>query len=141
VRYLTDDEESRLIAALPAWLSPLITIAIHTGMRRGELLKLTWNAVDFVSGTIHVREAKSGEGRRIPMSATAHRTLSALRQARRKRLSARVVNRNEASGYVFTAPEGGFMANLARAWYPALERAEVADLHFHDLRHTSPRAW
>jgi integrase len=136
VRYLTDDEETRLIEALPAWLRPLITIALHTGMRRGELLKLTWDEVDFVSGTIFVRTSKSGEGRRIPMSPTAHRTLSALWQARRKRLGARVVSQIEANRYVFTAPEGGFMANLAREWYPALERAEIADLHFHDLRHT-----
>jgi len=136
VRYLTDDEESRLIAALPAWLRSLITIALHTGMRRGELLNLTWDDIDFVSGTIFVRTSKSGEGRRIPMSPTAHRTLSALWQARRKRLGARVVNQIEANRYVFTAPEGGFVANLARAWYPALERAEIADLHFHDLRHT-----
>jgi integrase len=136
VRYLTDDEESRLIAALPAWLRPLITIAIRTGMRRGELLKLKWEDIDFTSGSIFVRTSKSGEGRRMPMSPTARRTLGALWQARRERMSARVVNRSEASGYVFTAPEGGFMANLARAWYPALERAEIADLHFHDLRHT-----
>ena len=124
VRYLTDDEECRLVAALPAWLRPLITIALHTGMRRGELLKLTWDDIDFVSGMIFVRTSKSGEGRRIPMSPTAHRTLSALRQARRKRLGARVVSQIEANRYVFTAPEGGFVPNLARAWYPALERSE-----------------
>jgi integrase len=136
VRYLTDDEESRLMAALPEWLIPLITVAIHTGMRRGELLKLAWDDVDFVSGTIHVREAKSGEGRRIPMSATAHRTLSALWQARRKRLSARVVSQSAGHRSVFTAERGGFLLNLGRAWYPALERAGISDLHFHDLRHT-----
>ena len=66
VRYLTDDEESRLIAALPTWLRPLITIALHTGMRKGELLKLTWNDIDFVSGTIFVRtssRARAGDCR------------------------------------------------------------------------------
>ena len=70
------------------------------------------------------------------MSPTAHRTLNALCQARRKRLGARVVSQIEASRFVFTAPEGGFVANLARGWYPALTRAGIADLHFHDLRHT-----
>lgn len=40
MRYLTDDEENRLIAVLPAWLKPLVIVAIHTGMHRGELLKL-----------------------------------------------------------------------------------------------------
>jgi integrase len=136
VRYLTDDEESRLITALPKLLRPLITIALHTGMRRGELLNLTWDDIDFVSGTIFVRTSKSGEGRRLPMSPTAHRTLSALWQARRKRLSARVVRQSEAGRFVFAAPHGGFMLNLGRAWYPGLERAKLEGLHFHDLRHT-----
>ena len=136
VRYLTDDEERRLLEAAPEWLKPLIKVAIHTGMRRGELLRLRWDEVDFVSGTIFVRTSKSGEGRRIPLSPTAHRTLSTLRDARRERMRARVVAQSEAAGTVFTAPEGGFMLNLGRAWYPVLTRAGVEGLRFHDLRHT-----
>jgi integrase len=115
VRYLTEDEEKRLLEAAPEWLRPLITVAIHTGMRRGELLRLTWTDIDFVSGTIWVRLSKSGEARRIPLSPTAHRTLSALRDARRECMRARVVKRSEAAGTVFTTPEGGFMMNLGRA--------------------------
>jgi integrase len=41
VRYLTDDEERRLLDALPERLRPLVVTAIHTGMRKGELLALT----------------------------------------------------------------------------------------------------
>jgi integrase len=136
VRYLTDDEEARLLEAAPDWLAPLITVAIHTGMRRGELLRLKWSDVDFVSGTIFVRVSKSGEGRRIPLSPTAHRTLVALRDARRERMRARVVSQSEAAGTVFTAPEGGFVMNLGRIWYPVLSRAGIEGLRFHDLRHT-----
>lgn len=136
VRYLSEDEEQRLIAALPDSLRSLVAVAIHTGMRRGELLNLTWNEVDFVSGIIFVRTSKSGEGRRIPMSPTAHQTLSGLWQSRRKRLNARVVAQREANRSVFTAPHGGYLLNLNRAWYPALKRAGLEGLHFHDLRHT-----
>lgn len=137
VEYLTGDEERRLLAACTDWLRPLVVVAIHTGMRRGELLNLTWPDVDFVdAGVIFVRRSKSGEGRRIPMSPTVHRTLGALRDARRARLTARVVEHKAASPYVFTAPEGGFIHNLNPAWYAALKEAKLEGFRFHDLRHT-----
>jgi integrase len=136
VRYLSDEEESRLMPELPEWFRPLVTLAIHTGMRKGEMLKLKWGDVDFQTGTIHVREAKSGEGRSLPMNSVARAALVGLREARRERLRARVVNRNEAAAYVSAAPEGGFLYNLNRYWYAALKRAGIENLHVHDLRHT-----
>ncbi|MBV8139736.1 MAG: site-specific integrase [Deltaproteobacteria bacterium] len=137
VRFLSDDEEQRLLVELPAVLRPLVTVAIHTGMRRGELLNLMWNDVDFVGQTVFVRKAKSGEGRRIPMSPTVHSTLKAIRQKdRREQLRSRILRRQEESGYVFAAPRGGYLLNLNRAWYPALRRAGIEDLRFHDLRHS-----
>jgi len=136
VRYLTEDEENRLVAALPAWLRSLVIVAIHTGMRRGELLKMLWDDVDFVQSVIWVRVSKSGEGRRISMNATVDQALSILRDDRRKRLSQKVVAQNAGVRYVFTAPPGGFMWNLARVWYRAVKEAGLNNLHFHDLRHT-----
>lgn len=136
VRYLTEEEESRLAAELPDWFQPLVALAIHTGMRKGELLNMKWQDVDFLSGAVWIREAKSGEGRRLPMNSIARAALTALREARRERLRARVVNRHEGEAYVVAAPEGGMLHNLNRYWYAALKRAGVENLHFHDLRHT-----
>jgi integrase len=137
VRFLSDDEEQRLLAESPAVLRPLVTVAIHTGMRRGELLNLMWQDVDFVGRTIFVRISKSGEGRRIPMSPTAYSTLSvAHQQDPRERLRSGVVRSNGGGRYVFAAPRGGYLLNLNRAWYPALTCAGIEDLRFHDLRHT-----
>jgi integrase len=135
-RYMTDEEEQRLVNELPGNLHPLIKVAVHTGMRKGELLNLQWDDVDFVSGTLWVRKAKSGEGRRLPMNSVAHSALARLRDERKERLRARVVSRKAASGYVFGTPEGGFLHNLNRYWYPALGHTGIEDLHFHDLRHT-----
>lgn len=39
-RWLTSEEEQRLLAAFPPWLQEIIVFALHTGMRRGEILKL-----------------------------------------------------------------------------------------------------
>ncbi len=136
LRYLTDDEEHRLHEALPVYLHPLVVVAIHTGMRRGEMLGLVWDDIDFVSGTIWVRQAKSGEERRVPINQVARETLLALRRERGERRKGRVVKLREMTPRVFAAPQGGFLANLNRAWYPALKRAALEGLHFHDLRHT-----
>ena len=116
-------------------VQPLLTLAIHTGMRKGELLGLKWQDVNFLSGTIWIREAKSGAGRSVPMNSVVRATLAGLRDAQCQRLRARVVNRNEAAA-VIAAPEGGFLHNLNRYWYAAVKRAGIENLHFHDLRHT-----
>jgi integrase len=81
VRWLTDDEENRLLPALAEWLRPLAIFAIHTGLRLGELLNLRWSDIDFGSGSLHVREAKSGVGRRLPLNQAALTILNDLRGA------------------------------------------------------------
>src|SRR5262249_20324923 len=80
LRYLRDDEEQRLMAASSPVLRPLITVAIHTSMRKGELLNLKWSDIDFVAGSIWIREAKAGEGRRLPMNSVARSTLIRLQE-------------------------------------------------------------
>jgi integrase len=136
VEYLSKNDEPTLMAELPEMQRDPVTRVIYTGMRKGELLNLKWQDVDFATGTIWIREAKSGEGRRIPMNSVARAALNRMLEARRVRLRARVVSRNEAAAFVVAAPEGGFLHNLNRYWYPALKRAGIKNLHFHDLRHT-----
>jgi integrase len=64
LRYLLEEEEVRLLPALPAVLKDLTALGVQTGMRKGELINLRWPEVDFATGTIWVKEAKSGEARR-----------------------------------------------------------------------------
>lgn len=136
IRYLTDEEEQRLLVALPEYLRPLIVTAIHTGMRRGELLALGWPDVDFVSKTITVRRSKSGYGRFIPMNDVVFKTLGRLCLERSQESSGNGNTPKAADGLVFTAREGGYLQNLNRYWYKALRKAGLKDFHFHDLRHT-----
>src|SRR5258708_3739716 len=62
-RYLSEEEETRLMAILVgrrAHLRPVVILALHTGMRRGEILSLRWNQIDFVRGLILVQRTKTG---------------------------------------------------------------------------------
>ena len=77
VRYLTPEEEMRLFEQLDhcEWLKPIVLIALHTGMRRGEICNLQWFDLNFDRGLIHVRNTKNGKDRTIPMNATVRQLL------------------------------------------------------------------
>lgn len=133
LRYLSQEEEEGLVSSLPGVMKELAALAIHTGMRKGELLKLGWPEVDLATRTIFVREAKSGEGRRLPMSSAALTVMEQLRGAGREVTGRQAAKR---SGYVIAAPEGGYLHNFNRYWYAAIKRTGIEGLRFHDLRHT-----
>lgn len=120
-RCLTDEEEARFYEALPDYLKPFLTVALHARMRWGELARLTWAAVDFYTGTLHVRESKSGEGRRIPMNRIVGETLQAVRREQIQKAREQAGGEREIlSLLVFCAPQGGFLRNFGRDWYPPL---------------------
>jgi len=135
-RYLTEEEEGKLLPALPPYLRPLITVAIHTGLRRGELLTLSWNDVDFTARVITMRKSKSGYGRHIPMNDVAFETLGRLYLERSEDGAGNGRVPQAPKGLVFTGREGGYLQNLNRYWYKALRKAGLRDFRFHDLRHT-----
>ena len=120
-RWLTMEEEQTLLqkATNPVWLRSLLVTALHTGMRRGELLALTWKDIDFPKRLVRVERSKNGEKRSIPMSQTLYETLKAVK--------VRVI-----SGPLFPIA----VRSLRAAYDEALAKAEITDFHFHDLRHT-----
>lgn len=126
-RWLTEEEEIRLLAACPFWLRDLVIFALHTGMRLGEVLALTWNGVDLARSTVIVFRSKNGERRTIPLNQTV---MALLKE------KSRVQHINTV--LVFPSKTGTLLdANhLRRAFRVAISRAELQDFHFHDLRHT-----
>jgi site-specific recombinase XerD len=66
-RWLTEEEETRLLAACPPWLRELVLFALHSGMRLGEILALTWTGVDLFRKTVTVFRSKNGERRTVPL--------------------------------------------------------------------------
>lgn len=126
-RWLSVEEETRLLQCCAPWLQDLITFALHTGMRMGEILELTWRGVDFSRRTVTIFRSKNGERRTIPLNDTV---LYMLRQKSKVRsLSLDVVFCSQA----FTPMESG---HLRRSFRLALGKARIEEFHFHDLRHT-----
>ena len=126
-RWLSVEEEARLLQACAPWLHDLVTFALHTGMRMGEILELTWRGVDINRRTVMVFRSKNGERRTIPIN---HTVLSVLKEkAKVRSLNTDVVFCSK----VFTPMESG---HLRRSFRLALRKAKIEDFHFHDLRHT-----
>jgi integrase len=119
-RRLLEGEFNTLIKACRQgkihWIEPLIHLAITTGMRRGELLFIEWNDVNFEKQIIKLRTSKNGYPRDIPLSSEALRVLKCWAHA---------------DPHVFPVS-----ANAVRlAWERVRTRANICDLRFHDLRH------
>ena len=68
-RFLTREEAEKLLAEARRrttprnWIYPIVLMALTTGMRAGEIFKLTWQDVDFENEIVHVRDPKSGKDR------------------------------------------------------------------------------
>ena len=126
VRYLTPDKESRLFEALPERLYPIVIVAMHTGLRQGDLLNLIWEDIDFNARTMFIRNPKSGESRFVLMNTCVESVLLSL------------PGRDISSAPVFTDTLGGQMdaRNLRRDFKQAIENAGLAPFRFHDLRHS-----
>ena len=123
VRYLITEEIERLLSECCDHLKPIVLCALHTGMRRGEILNLTWSNVDFRNNIIVLEETKSGRRREIPLSETLEAELKEL-----KRLSK--------SEFVFVNSEGNKFRDNKKGFNAAVRRAGITDFRFHDLRHT-----
>ena len=113
-----------LFAVVTSRINPLITVALFTGLRKGELLGLKWSDLDLSRKLIRVMSPKSGRTRIVPMSEGVVAVLKGLQTAKNRL-------------YVFADPNPSrAIKNIERAWREALREAQIRDFSFHDLRHT-----
>ena len=133
IRFLSDDERERLLTACQNSTNPIlftiVVLALSTGMRKGEILNLTWDDVDFINQRITLHDTKNGETRAVHLAGKA---LELLQELKREK------HRGD-NNYVFP---GKFALNhgpasFRTAWLTALKKAEVTNFHFHDLRHSA----
>jgi integrase len=106
-------------------LTPIVLLALNTGLRRGELLGLEWGDVDLARAILTVRGegAKSGKTRYLPLNTEAVNGLKAWQ--------------DQATGdLVFPGDDGGKMFSLKTAWLKVAHDAGLKVFRFHDLRHS-----
>ncbi|MGH8070664.1 MAG: tyrosine-type recombinase/integrase [Candidatus Entotheonellia bacterium] len=123
LRYLSQEEITRLFSAADDFLRPIVLAALHTGLRRGALLALTWQDIDLQQGVIRVAQTKNGERLELPMTETLRITLQQL-------------PRRLASDYVFPGKTGQGLVDIRKRFHRALREAGIERFVFHDLRHT-----
>jgi integrase len=140
-RVLNSDEITRLLEAAPSRYRVLLATALMTGLRQSELLALKWRSVNFGDQLIHVRTALDRSGREVlPKTQHAVRDvvlMPALAEAlQRHRQQSRFDGPDD---YVFASRLGTPLhwRNLSRrALKPALVKAGIEPLRWHDLRHS-----
>ena len=100
-------------------LTPVVLLAMNTGLRRGELLSLRWSDVDLEECMLTVRaeRAKNGRQRHIPLNPEAQRVLTQWAGQRGR------------EGQLFD------VESVKTAWGALLDAACIKDFRFHDLRH------
>ncbi len=120
-RWLTKDNELKLLEiADPEWVREIVLFALHTGMRRGEILNLNWKDIDMFRRIVTVHKSKNGGKRSIPMSSTLYDLLNRKQRVR------------SILGHVFPINEHTLRSGFERA----IRNAGIQDFTFHDLRHT-----
>ncbi len=124
MRILDKIEADLLIEAAADHLKPILILALNTAMRRGEILSLSWNDVDFVNYSIHVKHTKSGKDRILPMNAVVAKILK---------------EQDMSSEWIFPNPQRKDRAlkDISYSFKTAYKKCGIEKLRLHDLRHTS----
>jgi integrase len=131
-RLLSIGEKDRLLKVCKLSPNPhlysIVSIALLTGMRFGEIVNLRWEDIDYVNKIITLEKTKNGERRMLPLTESVEKTLDICRQS------------EITSGLVFkpSSPTNrSGVVDIRNAFMKALKEAQIQDFRFHDLRHAS----
>ncbi len=131
IRYLEREEIEKVLQACEEsahpYLATIFVLAISTGMRKGEILNLTWSDIDLQRGRMVLNETKNDERRVVPLQGEALKRVRELSKVRH-------LNTN----LLFPSEHAqNKVKKIDPAWRAALETAGIEDYRFHDNRHTA----
>jgi len=137
-RVASEKEYKSLLDNMPRPAQRVLIALYETAMRANEVLRLPWNMVDEKAGFIRLPAdyVKEKKNRTVPISPELRAVLYELKSEQRKvssissGVSSRVFTRNSRP-----------MTSVRTAFELAKEKAEIADLHLHDFRHTAITRW
>jgi integrase len=131
-RLLSLEEKDRFLKACKESSSPhlfkIVSLALLTGMRQGEILTLTFESCDFQKKLITLEQTKNGERRILPMTGAVEKILSSCKKS------------DIESGLIFKPSKRKNSSRLVDVYYAfqkALKKAKIKDFRFHDLRHAA----
>ena len=131
-RYLSQSEIKNLLKAASEHSEDMyicVLIALLTGARKSEILKLTWTVVDFEHRMFYFLNTKNGEDRGTPMHDFLYDSLIAFMR--------KSTVRNLKNDYVFKNSLGQPNEALIGKEFPKIvKKCGIEDFRFHDLRHT-----
>jgi len=122
LRYFDKAEIQALLDASSPKLKAIITLALNTGMRRGEIENLKWQDIDLQKNLICILAQKNGEKSYIPINEPTRQVLMA-------------IQRHKDSPYVF-CKKSGEPHSFRKSFETALKKSGILDASFHTLRHS-----
>lgn len=132
-RFLLPEEVSRFFESLAkeenVTARDFILMALLTGARKGNVLAMQWNEINFQHAIWRIPDTKNGDPHNVTLSPQAMQILD-------KRKKVQQLTEQE-SIYVFPGDGvGGHLADPKKAWYRLLQEAKIENLRIHDLRRT-----
>jgi integrase len=126
LRFLSAEECVRLVEECDSHIRPMVVLALNTGMRKGEILNLKWENIDFKNKFIllNQEQTKNSERKEIPINNSVKEALQKIT----RRLDIQYVFYNQKTCRQYD--------NVAKSFNRALKKAGIQDFKFHDLRHT-----
>jgi integrase len=131
-RLLSIEEKNRLLQACQTspniHLYPIVSLALLTGMRFGEIVNLRWEDINYDGKTITLEKTKNGERRVLPLTPAVERIFTLCRQM------------DIPTGLVFkpSSPTNrSGLVDIRNVFVKVLKEAGISDFRFHDLRHAA----